>query len=93
MNITLTNSINKLTNQKPLTHNEFVALLKGNSLQLRDFLAKEADVVRKKQFGNDIYIRGLIEFSNYCKNDCLYCGIRCSNRNAERYRLKKDQIL
>lgn len=93
MNITLTNSINKLTNQKPLTHNEFVALLKGNSLQLRDFLAKEADVVRKKQFGNDIYIRGLIEFSNYCKNDCLYCGIRCSNRNAERYRLTKEEIL
>lgn len=93
MNITLTNSIHKLTNQKPLTRNEFVALLEGNSLQLRNFLKKEADIVRKEHFGNNIYIRGLIEFSNYCKNDCLYCGIRCSNQNASRYRLTKKEIL
>lgn len=93
MNITLTNSIDKLTNQKPLTHSEFVALLEGNSLELRKILAEKADLVRRRHFDNHIYIRGLIEFSNYCKNDCLYCGIRHSNKNAKRYRLTKEEIL
>lgn len=44
-------------------------------------------------FGKDIYIRGLIEFTNYCKNNCYYCGIRCGNQNADRYRLSKEDIL
>ncbi|MBQ6708560.1 MAG: [Clostridia bacterium] len=44
-------------------------------------------------FGNKIYIRGLIEISSYCKNDCYYCGLRCSNKNAQRYRLTKEDIL
>lgn len=93
MNITLTNSIDKLTSQKPLTREEFVALLEGNSIQLREILAKKADFVRRRHFGNRIYIRGLIEFSNYCKNDCFYCGIRHSNKNVQRYRLTKEEIL
>ena len=46
-----------------------------------------------KIYGNKIFIRGLIEISSYCKNDCLYCGIRRSNKNAVRYRLDKEQIL
>lgn len=49
--------------------------------------------MRHEHYGNDIYIRGLIEFTNYCKNDCLYCGIRKSNLSANRYRLTKEQIL
>jgi len=44
-------------------------------------------------YGTDVFIRGLIEFTNYCKNNCYYCGIRCDNRNVERYRLDKPQIL
>lgn len=56
-------------------------------------LQSEADAVRKKIYGDEVYIRGLIEFSNFCKNDCFYCGIRASNKNAERYRLSKEQIL
>lgn len=56
-------------------------------------LRSEADAVRKKIYGDEVYIRGLIEFSNFCKNDCFYCGIRASNKNAERYRLSKNQIL
>lgn len=56
-------------------------------------LRSEADAVRKKVYGDEVYIRGLIEFSNFCKNDCFYCGIRASNKNAERYRLSKEQIL
>lgn len=93
MNVTLTNSIEKLTKQKPLTHREFVAFLKGNSPQLRKILSEKANLVRYRNFGNRIYIRGLIEFSNYCKNDCLYCGIRHSNLQVHRYRLTKDDIL
>ena len=52
-----------------------------------------ADRVRRDIYGDAVYIRGLIEFTNYCKNDCFYCGIRKSNRNANRYRLTKEQIL
>ncbi len=46
-----------------------------------------------EHFGNGIYVRGLIEISSYCHNDCLYCGLRCSNHNAERYRLSDAEIL
>lgn len=70
-----------------------MALLDGNSIDLRKHLASAADTARRQYFGNRIYIRGLIEFSNYCKNDCLYCGIRCSNRHITRYRLSKEDIL
>ncbi len=56
-------------------------------------LRAAADAVRREHYGTDVYIRGLIEFTNFCKNDCYYCGIRCSNRKAERYRLTKEDIL
>ncbi len=56
-------------------------------------LRKEADDLRRKYYGIDVYIRGLVEISNICKNDCLYCGIRRSNRNTDRYRLSREQIL
>lgn len=53
----------------------------------------EADKVRRANYGTDVFLRGLIEFTNYCRNDCYYCGIRCSNKNANRYRLSKEEIL
>ena len=56
-------------------------------------LEESARETAQSIYGNKVYIRGLIEFTNYCKNDCLYCGIRRSNRNAERYRLSEEQIL
>ncbi len=56
-------------------------------------LASEADRVRRKIYSTDVYIRGLIEFTNYCKNNCLYCGIRRDNAKAVRYRLNKEEIL
>lgn len=59
----------------------------------RNLLYAKADEVRRKHYGTDIYIRGLIEISSYCKNDCLYCGIRRSNSHAQRYRLSKEDIL
>ncbi len=56
-------------------------------------LIKAADAVRREYYGDKVYLRGLIEFTNYCKNDCYYCGIRCGNRKATRYRLSKEEIL
>lgn len=60
---------------------------------IRAELAQAAQQTAQAVFGNKIYIRGLIEFTNYCRNDCYYCGIRHSNTNAERYRLTKEEIL
>lgn len=59
----------------------------------RNLLYAKADEVRREHYGTDVYIRGLIEISSYCKNDCLYCGIRRGNSHAQRYRLSKDDIL
>ena len=56
-------------------------------------LRKAADEVRRERYGDAVYLRGLIEFSSCCKNDCLYCGLRAGNQNAERYRLSREQIL
>lgn len=56
-------------------------------------LAKAADAVRRAVYGTDVYLRGLIELSNVCKNDCYYCGIRAGNSKVDRYRLAADDIL
>lgn len=69
------------------------ALIEDDDPQTADILAKEADACRKKYYGNKVYIRGLIEFTNYCRNDCYYCGIRRSQSSVSRYRLTADDIL
>ena len=58
-----------------------------------EYLFEKARIRQQETFGRAVYLRGLIEFTNYCRNDCYYCGIRRSNRACERYRLSKDQIL
>ena len=73
-----------------LSKDEIIFLL---SLADARALFAAADEVRRKFVGDEVYLRGLIEFSNYCKNDCLYCGIRRSNAKAERYRLTPEQIV
>lgn len=83
--------IDKLAEERNLTHEEFKILIESDKES--DYLYKKADKVRREFYGNKVYIRGLIEISNYCKNDCYYCGIRCSNKSADRYRLSEDQIL
>ena len=72
---------------------EYETLIANYSVETLDYAAKLAVEERKKVYGNTVYIRGLIEVSNFCKNDCLYCGIRRSNKNCDRYRLDKDDIL
>ncbi|MEG0615624.1 MAG: [FeFe] hydrogenase H-cluster radical SAM maturase HydE [Oscillospiraceae bacterium] len=61
--------------------------------EVDSYLFKKADEIRRKIYGNKVYIRGLIEIGNYCKNNCYYCGIRAKNKNISRYRMTKDEIL
>lgn len=56
-------------------------------------LRKAADEVRRAHYGDTVFLRGLIEFTNYCKNNCYYCGIRAGNPSAQRYRLTEEEIL
>ena len=87
------NILNKLQHNQKLTYDEFLFLLNKRDDNLAQQLQQMAEQTRKKHFSNKVYLRGLIEFSNYCKNNCYYCGIRAGNTNAQRYRLSKEQIL
>ncbi len=72
---------------------QYECLIKGFSEESVEYAARLANEVRKPIYGNSVYIRGLIEVGNYCKNDCYYCGIRRSNKKIERYTLTIEQIL
>ncbi|MFV0394557.1 MAG: [FeFe] hydrogenase H-cluster radical SAM maturase HydE [Coprobacillaceae bacterium] len=85
--------IDKLIKQRRLEDEEYKQLLLYMNETDKEYLFSKAKEVAQETFGNKVYIRGLIEFSNYCKNDCYYCGIRLSNKNVERYRLTKEDIL
>lgn len=85
--------INKLRDTQTLSKNEWIRLIDGRTLELADYLFENAREVRITHYGHNVYVRGLIEFTNYCRNDCYYCGIRKSNLNAHRYRLTKEEIL
>ncbi len=85
--------INKLEKEHSLSLKEYEFLIKNRTPEFAEILAERADEVRKRIYGNSVYIRGLIEISNICKNDCFYCGIRMGNRQCQRYRLTKEQIL
>jgi biotin synthase len=80
----------KLRKNRTLPEDELKTLLETSSFDAE--LASSADSVRKEYYGTAVYLRGLIEFTNYCKNNCLYCGIRCGNTKLERYRLTEEQI-
>lgn len=85
--------IEKLERTRSLTEVELLTLLKGQTPETQAWLAQKALAQRQRVYGDRVYIRGLIEFTNHCKNDCFYCGIRCSNRQVLRYRLEEAQIL
>ncbi len=83
----------KLIQNGTLNEEEYVQLLNTITLEEKELLRCRAVRLREEYYGNNIYIRGLIEFTNYCKNNCYYCGIRAGNKNAKRYRLTKEEIL
>ena len=84
----------KLYQDTQLTETEYKELLElYTDKEIAEYGFELARKRQKETFGNEVYTRGLIEISNYCKNDCIYCGIRRSNQNAERYRLSEEEIL
>ena len=87
----LSDKVNKLLKTKNLSDGELLELIKTDVFDEELFFA--ADKVRREHYGTDVYVRGLIEFTNYCKNDCYYCGIRHGNKKAVRYRLSREDIM
>lgn len=85
-------AVDKLRRHEKVTDEELVSLLISEGEDMA-YLTQAARLTREENYGHDIFIRGLIEVSSFCKNDCLYCGIRRSNRRAERYRLTPDEII
>lgn len=85
--------VDKLEAQNRLNREEWIQLIEGRTPKLAQYIFEKARKIRQAYYGTDVYIRGLIEFTNYCKNDCYYCGIRRSNSRAHRYRLSEEQIL
>ena len=85
--------VDKLEKEEFLSDEEMKRLISCNDEDVLSYLYKRADEVRRIYYGNKIYVRGLIEISNICKNDCIYCGIRCSNKLVERYRMPEESIM
>ena len=85
--------ITRLAEGHPLAPSEFETILTQADDAVHEEARALANELRQKQFGQRIFIRGLVEFTSFCKNDCLYCGLRRSNANAVRYRLTPEQIL
>ncbi|WP_459836416.1 [FeFe] hydrogenase H-cluster radical SAM maturase HydE [Clostridium carnis] len=85
--------INKLYTTNNASKEELIFLLDNISKEDIEYLTEKAHETRMKSYGNKVYMRGLIEFTNFCKKDCTYCGIRRSNKNADRYRLSFEDIM
>jgi biotin synthase len=93
MNENLLKIAEKLISTGSLSTTEYEFLIDNRNTEIAEFLKNEAVKKRKEVYSNTVFIRGLIEISNICKNDCLYCGIRASNKSCDRYRLTKEEIL
>ena len=85
--------IDRIREQQNISREELEILLTTEDKEALEYLRTSAREVADAVYGRQVFIRGLIEFSNYCKSDCLYCGIRRSNVKADRYRLTKEEIL
>lgn len=93
MNDTVFSLARKLCYEHSLSLAEYEELIRGYSPGVKEYLRENAVKIRKAIYGNSVYVRGLIEISNICKNNCLYCGIRGGNRNCQRYRLTPKEIM
>ncbi|MFV3013809.1 [FeFe] hydrogenase H-cluster radical SAM maturase HydE [Clostridium botulinum] len=85
--------IDELYEKNNTSNDKLLYLLNNIDEENKKYLIYKAHETSLKYYSNKVYLRGLIEFTNYCKNGCLYCGISCRNNNAERYRLSKEEIL
>lgn len=85
--------IRQLEQDRDLPDRDLLDLIVMQDAEAEALLAQRAAAVRQQVYGRDVFIRGLIEFTNYCRNDCFYCGIRRSNACAQRYRLTREEIL
>ncbi len=92
-NISVCTLLDKLGVTKSLSIEEYTFIIKNYSRADADYGARMALEAKQAVYGNEIFLRGLIEISSYCRNDCLYCGLRRSNKSCERYRLDDDEIL
>lgn len=90
---TLVEIIDQIKNEQTIYREQLQTLLATTDEQAINYLRDTARKVADDIYGKQVFIRGLIEFTNYCKNDCIYCGIRRSNPNAQRYRLTEEEIL
>jgi biotin synthase len=85
--------IDQLCESSDINRQELLYLIQNIDQKEEDYLLQKAREMTEKTYSNKVFMRGLIEFTNYCKNDCYYCGIRRSNKKAVRYRLKCEDIL
>lgn len=85
--------VHRLVGERTLKRDEFRALIASCDSQTLEYIRKESVRTAQERFGHGIFVRGLIEISSFCRNDCSYCGLRRSNRSAERYRLNHEQII
>lgn len=85
--------VDRLYETASLERNELIELLNNLDEETTTYLHEKAHDKRMSTYGNKVFMRGLIEFTNYCKSNCIYCGIRRDNKNADRYRLDKETIL
>lgn len=85
--------VDEIARVNDITYEQLECLLSSDDTKGIEYLHCKAREVADEIYGKEVFIRGLIEFTNYCKNDCLYCGIRHSNHNVSRYRLTNEQIL
>ena len=83
--------VEKLRENRDLGDGELRELIESSAHD--EALRQAADEVRRERYGDAVYLRGLIEFTSYCKQNCLYCGLRAGNKNAERYRLTEEEIM
>ncbi|QGT99366.1 [FeFe]-hydrogenase maturation protein HydE [Candidatus Syntrophocurvum alkaliphilum] len=90
---TLKQITNKLYYQNNLDSKELLYLLNNINTEIKQDIIEKSNKTKINIYGNKIFMRGLIEFTNYCKKSCEYCGIRAQNKNIDRYRLSLDQIL
>ena len=85
--------VGKLYETHDLTDEELISLINSNDSEVSELLRQRADETRQEYYGKKVFLRGLIEISSFCKNNCFYCGIRRDNKNAQRYRLSREEII